>query len=369
MTRPAFHSPQSAFPSGRPVVWIAQGYWVEPIFRGIARYAAEQGWIIDASMRWMRGPVQPPAFRPDGVIVFTGQTPGLEDIVKNLRIPTVDIEDYCDRYGARKVLGDDKAIGRMAARHLAARATVRLAAIVAEKTNPATVARMAGFYAEAAEAGLPALAVKLAALDPVALTRDGPAGIFAGGDSAALEILRRCLDSGVRVPEDLAILGADDSEYVCDLAPVPLSSINMNFEAKGRAAAELLGRLMRGEKPPARPVIIPPLGVTVRTSTRTLRTGHDALDRLVRHLRENAHRHVGVDTLCEECGMPLRTAQHLLKTRLGTSPAALLTRFRLENADRIGRAGNLTREALAKAAGFGGRSALARARSAAARED
>jgi LacI family transcriptional regulator len=358
---PAIHNPHSALPSRRPVIWIAQGYWVEPIFHGIAKVAAERGWIIDASMRWMRGPVQPPTFKPDGVIIFTGVTPGLEDIVKKLGVPTVDIEDYCDRYGAPKVIGDDRATGRMAARHLAACAPSRLVSIVPSKENPVTQARMAGFRAEAAEAGLPAFAVTMADFDPRVLTREGPVGVFAGGDPAALVLLRRCLDAGVRVPEDIAILGADDTEYICDLAPVPLSSINMNFEAKGRAAAELLGTLMLGEKPPAHPIVIPPASVTVRTSTTVLRTGHEALDRLVRHFRENAHRHVGVDTLCEECGLPLRTAQHLLKGRLDTSPIALLTRFRLENVRRIERTGHLKRDAVARAAGFGGRSALARA--------
>ncbi len=352
-------------PNRRPLVWVAQGYWVDPIFQGIAKHAAEQGWVLDASMRWLRGPVRPPMHKPDGVIVFTGDVPGLEEIVRTLKAPTVDIEDYSDRYGAPKVLGDDRAIGRLAARHLASGMPTRLVFLTPSKASPVAQARMAGFRAEAAEAGIPVEGVTLAELDPRALVADGPVALFAGGDPAAMEVLRRCLDAGVRVPEDLSILGADDTPYVCDLAPVPLSSIAMNFEEKGRLAAELLGRLMRGEKAPAKPVIVPPAGITVRTSTAILRTGNETLDRLLRHLRENAHRHVGLDTLCAECGLPLRTAQHLVKVHLNSTPGDELTRFRLLNAERLAHDPRLTRDAIARAAGFGGRAALMRAQKAA----
>lgn len=358
MSRP---SPVAAA-SRRPVVWVAQGYWVDPIFHGIAKYAAEQDWIVDATMRWMRGPVTPPTFKPDGVIVFTGPTPGLEEVVKGLGVPIVDIEDHCDRYGAPKVLGDDRATGRLAARHLAAGAPAKLAMLAPAQDGPVVRRRIEGFREEAAAAGIPAITVKFSELDVERLADEGPVGVFAGGDAAALALLRRCLDAGVRVPEDIAILGADDTDYICDLAPVPISSIDMNFEAKGRAAAELLGKLMRGEPAGKNPVIVGAAGVTVRTSTRTMRTGHGSLDGLIRHFRENSHRHVGVDELCTEYGMPPRTAQHLLRAKLDTTPMALLTTFRLENAGRLGRAGNLKQDAVAKAAGFGGRSALARAK-------
>lgn len=347
--------------SRRPLVWVAQGYWVDPIFRGIAAFAAEHDWVIDAGMRWRRGPITPPSPRPDGVIVFTGDTPGLESVVRSLDAPVVDIENYADRYGAPKVVGDDNAVGRLAARHLADGGPSRLLFLNPSETSPVARERMAGFRAEAAAAGIPVEGVTLDRLDPRALVEKGPVAIFAGGDEAALAVMRLCLDAGVAVPEDVAILGADDTEYICDLAPVALSSVAMDFEEKGRRAAELLDRLMRGETAPERPVIVPPSGITARTSTQVVRTGHPALDRLLRHFRENSHRPVGLGTLCAECGLPLRTAQHLMRARLNSTPAEVLTRLRLRNAERLAKNRRLTRDAVARAAGFGGRAALARA--------
>lgn len=346
----------------RPVVWVAMGYWIDPIFRGVAEYAAEQGWILDGSMSWRRGPIVAPGFKPDGVIAFTGDTPGLEDAVRACAAPIVDLENFCDRYGAPKVIGDDVNVGVLAARHLAAYKPGRLVFCGPPSGgNPASAGREKGFREEAAKAGFRAESIAPAGFDPGKLRRDAPCAVFANGDSLALGLLRKCLDAGVSVPDEIAILGADDTHYVCTLAPVPLSSVNMDFELKGRRAAELLGRLMLGEKAPAKPVVVPPLGVTVRESTRVLRTGHDATDRLIRHLRENSRRHVRVETLCEEADIPLRTAQHMLKTRMGVSPGELLTRFRLENSATLGTLGTLTRDAIAKAAGFGSRSALLRA--------
>lgn len=345
----------------KPVVWVAMGYWVDPIFRGIAAYASEHGWILDASMQWRRGPIVTPAKRPDGVIVFTGDTPGLEEAVRSCGAPIVDIENYRDLYGAPKVIGDDEDIGRKAARHLLPLKPAQLVYAGHTTANPSARLRAKGFVDEAAASGVRAAILSPAEVDFSASRNAGPIAIFANGDELASELMSRALDAGLRVPDDVAILGADDVEHIRALIPVALSSVNMDFEGKGRAAAALLDGLMRGEPVPARPVVSPIRGVMARASTHVLHTGDDRLDRLVRHLRENANRPVKIGTLCEECGMPIRTAQHLLRTKLAVTPAELLTRYRLESAETLKKQGVLKTAAIAKAAGFGSVAAMRRA--------
>lgn len=351
----------------RPVVWVAQAVWVEPIFRGIARYAFEQGWIVDSRMRWP-GAIPPRMEpKPDGVIVFTGERTDLIPVVKSLGVPVVDIETYADHYGAPKVVGDDREVGALAARHLAMSRPAELVAIVEPEAERFVRERLAGFREEALLANIPCRVMTLAEFDPEALARDGPVGVFSGGDIAALEMLRRCLETGVPVPDRIAILGADDTELVCDLAPVPISSVNLNFEEKGRRAAELLHALMRGEPPAPAPVVVPPAGVSVRSSTTRISTGHAELDRVLRHFLENARRPVGVQELCDECGVSLRTVQHLARRLLGRSPMDVLAEYRLEVAERLEASGRYSLDGVAAYAGFGSRTALRRARRAAGR--
>ena len=342
-----------------PLVWVAQSWWVDEIYEGIAKVAAEKGWRLDARMRWHRGSLPPS--HADGVIVFTGDNTPMIDEVKRLAAPTVDIETYADHYGAPKVIGDDTLIGERAALHLGALSPARLVFITPSVSGPVSEGRRSGFLSGAAKLALPVSVMELRQFDPFALTSEGRIAVFAPGDILAAEVIHRCVEAGLRVPEEIAVLGADDSRTVCEHAPVPLSSVNMGFEAKGRAAAELLDRLMRGETPPTRPGIVPPAGITVRASTAVESTGHAELDLLLRHLRENAHRPECLSLLYEECGISERTAQHLFQSKLGKRPLTVLSEIRLDLAARFAADRRLTREAIAKAAGFPSREAMVRA--------
>lgn len=348
--------PATTTPRNRmPLVWVAQGVWFENMFQGISRFAHRHGWRLDASLRFSRGPVSPPATRPDGVIVFTLGTPGLEGAVKRLRdegVPIVDTEAYTDRYGAPRVLGDDAQVGALAARHLAANNPVRLYAAFPFPDSSVSKIRAQSFLREADAAGCPATVLKVGDFDVRDLVREGPAGFYAAGETLALAVLHDCLAAGVRVPEDLAILSGDDFGTVCENAPVPLSAIDLAMEEKGFRAAELLDRLMRGESPPAKLVVVPPAGVIRRESTRIVHSGDERLDDLIRHLKDHCHRRVGLDALCDEFGVPLRTAQHLVKTKLGTTLGKIVREFRLKSAERIESSGEVKKDSVARAVGY-----------------
>ena len=95
-----------------------------------------------------------------------------------------------------------------------------------------------------------------------------PMGLMASNDLNAINVTLALTDAGWRVPEEYAVLGVNDTEVVCELAPVPLSSVNCNYEQQGYEAAALLARLMNGEPAPPAPVVILPKGVTVRRLDR-----------------------------------------------------------------------------------------------------
>jgi len=175
--------------------------------------------------------------------------------------------------------------------------------------------------------------------DPVALAARGRAGLFGGVDPIAVRLIERCVEAGVAVPDRLAFVGADDAPPVCDMARVPLSSVVPGFREKGRAAAEVLATMLAGDPPPPRVTEIRAYRVTERASTRRLDTGHTTLDRLVLHFLTNAHRPVDIAVLCDACGVPKRTATHLIGKRYGLTPLELLDECRLRPGRRAGARG------------------------------
>ena len=74
-----------------------------------------------------------------------------------------------------------------------------------------------------------------------------PCGLFAAFDPQAKLVLDTCLSAGISVPEDLAVIGADDDDMICENTIPTLSSVRSNYEESGYLAAELLDQLMRGK--------------------------------------------------------------------------------------------------------------------------
>ena len=98
-----------------------------------------------------------------------------------------------------------------------------------------------------------------------------PLGVMAVGDGLAITLMRQLLDRGIRIPEDISVVGVDNSELECEAADVPLTSVNTNANQIGYVAAARLDRLMAGERPAPGTVLIPPVAVVARASTDSVR--------------------------------------------------------------------------------------------------
>ena len=190
--------------------------------------------------------------RVRGVLVTPADSTGRSlEALRGRGIPFVLVDRQAPACGECSVAVDDVAGGALALGHLAATGHRSIAYV----SGPADLAqirdRRAGALRAAAEAGLPPEAVvEVAAgrLD-VAAGRDAgarllglsarPTAVFCANDLLALGVLQALYAAGVRVPEDIAIVGYDDIEFAA-AAAVPLTSVRQPAEAMGALAAELL---------------------------------------------------------------------------------------------------------------------------------
>jgi LacI family transcriptional regulator len=97
-----------------------------------------------------------------------------------------------------------------------------------------------------------------------------PVGLMAANDNRARQVLEACRASGLRVPDNVAVIGVDNDEVLCQLSSPLLSSIEQGARRIGHEAAALLDRIMSGEKPRQRRFVIDPVGVVTRRSTDIL---------------------------------------------------------------------------------------------------
>src|SRR5262245_14367956 len=114
-----------------------------------------------------------------------------------------------------------------------------------------------------------------------------PVGVLTSNDVRGLQVLEACRRCGAHVPDEVAVIGVDNDEALCDLAIPPLSSVDVNAMQIGYEAAVLLEKLMNGGRAPKNPIEIAPRGVVTRRSTDVLASEDEAVNRAVSYIREH----------------------------------------------------------------------------------
>ncbi len=287
-------------------------------------------------MRWhSRLPPQP--WSGDGIIAYCGMGHPNAKMLQFLRkatCPVVETQGTRLVPHAGRVMVSNEQIGRVGAEHLLSLNYKHLAFVTFEE-NAMEVPRRLSFQrtVEAAGAHFHNLAFDNLTSEIRALPR--PVGLMATNDLNAINVTLALTDAGWKVPEEYAVLGVDDTEIVCELAPVPLSSVNCNYEQQGYEAAALLSRLMDGEPVPAEPIVIHPKGVTVRRSTDSIALHDIDSARFLRFVRDHYLERHGLRQIAQQLGVSLRKVQTNFQKHMGRSLLDELTLLRVEHSKKL----------------------------------
>ena len=98
-----------------------------------------------------------------------------------------------------------------------------------------------------------------------------PCGIMAADDEIAATAISICRLSGIDVPNDIAIVGVDDNESLCENTVPTLSSVRPDFQHGGKFAARLLARMLRGGHNIQHKAVFGVSGISRRGSTRVFK--------------------------------------------------------------------------------------------------
>lgn len=254
-------------------VGVVLSYLTSPfqvtVLQGIERFLAQAG--LDLTIFSMESPKRRETLlenlshgrRCDGLIAisFTPQDRFLQRF-QRYHIPVV-IADFWDEY-IPSVFVDNEEGGYLATRHLLGLGHTRIGYILDHTEPPNGVGgnepgadRQRGYRRALQEAGIafePRLVVESglhtrergAAAAEVLLNRGEPlTAVFAASDMIALGVMEYARAQGLRIPEDLAVVGFDDIELASFAG---LTTVRQPMQEMGRQAAEIVTRLMRGEK-------------------------------------------------------------------------------------------------------------------------
>ena len=339
------------------VDWLA-----EALFLGFARYAREAHWLVYFGAPYLQASA---SLQPDGAVLYLRK--GDDALLRWARrqpFPILDLGMSQPAWARPKLILDNEAIGRTGARHLLDRGYRRLAFALLEQRWPFD-ARGAAFAATARAAGasidlLPALGLTPLTtrnarlrLRTLAGSARAPLGIMAANDAAAAVLLALCRAEGLRVPEQVAVLGVDNHPVHTALAEVPLSSVDPAFDTWGYEAARLLDRMMSGRTCARAPRLIPPRGVVTRRSTDQIAIEHPGIARALRFVMDHYRERIHVADVATAAAMSRRRVQDAFARHVGHPIHEELVRQRMAEARRLLQATGRTVAEIAGACGFG----------------
>ncbi|PQO44268.1 XylR family transcriptional regulator [Blastopirellula marina] len=326
-------------------VLLALGWYYSEIHRGVARFARDHGWHVTFDF----DEVVPRDWRGDGVITLLGAQEQLWRMLKRFRGPMVDLSESRPDIPLPRLTMDNGAIGRMAAHHFLDRGFRHFAFLhrwelgVSKRRRDAFVDELAkqeldcnvlsweGQRGRRADSRIQRhrwLVRRLADLPK-------PLAVFASRDIEAVEVIEAAMAIDAIIPDEIAVLGVDNTETICDCLQTPLSSIDNNLEQIGYDGAALLDRLMAGETPPTETIYVPPSRVVERRSTDGIAVPHLQVAAALRYLQENAHLPISMLDVVREVDMSRSGLEKAFREHFVRPPMEELRRIRLLRAQEM----------------------------------
>ena len=179
-----------------------------------------------------------------------------------------------------------------------------------------------------------------------------PVGVMGCNDRAAHQVLTACSDEGIVVPDEVAVIGVDNDDVLCELCDPPLSSVNPNARRLGYEMAALLHHLIRGEAPPAEPLLVKPLGVVARESTDVTAVNDREAAAAMRFIRHHACEGIHVSNVCRHVKLSRSTLERRFAAAFGHSSRAEIARVQLVRIKELLTGTDYTLDKIAEMTGF-----------------
>jgi LacI family transcriptional regulator len=344
--------------------------YVRAVLRGVRDYVRRhEGWSIELHPESIRDllSARPPG-SIDGLIAQITRVPNMQLCVDR-GVPTVNYSTSLPDLIVPRACSDDYAAGVMGAEHLLERGFRTLGYIglyddgeaprhhfsrergrgFCDRVRQTPGVRLVTF--DHLEASAPGVGWD-SAMDRWLQDLPKPIGLMAANDVRARHVANRCELHGLRVPEQVAVLGADNDDLECELSAMPLSSVQIDFQRVGYRAAEMLEKLMAGEPLPEREIKVPPLRVVTRTSTDILAIEDELVSGAIRLIRERTSKPLSVDEVADELAVSRRHLERRFKAAVGHAPHDEIRRSHVERAKRLLAETDLPMTDVADASGY-----------------
>ncbi len=333
------------------------------LLRGIADYARNGvRWVFVVRRPDLRGHADQLSEIDFAGVIAQVLDDAMQQQLQDLHVPVVNVHDRNSHSPFPLVRFNNAAIGRAAFEHLHERGLERVA-FAGRSDARYSVARQEAFIDAAHRAGIACATyqatdqstrwlVEMNHLARWLVSLDKPVGVFACDDKYGRDVLEAATHAPVSVPDDVAVVAADDDNLYHGLTTPPLSSVRLPSEAAGKQAAQLLDQMLAGRSAPTEPIELDPIGVRARQSSDILAMADRDVVAAIRYIREHADRPIQVGDVLEAVTISRRSLERRFREQLGRSPQAEIQRVHLQQARQLLAETDLPMPEVARRSGF-----------------
>ena len=287
------------------------------------------------------------SWKGDGVIARIEDL-RMANALEAKRIPVVDIRGRCAPPAIPVVKTDDDEIARLTAEHLLARGLKQFAFCGYEGAEYsahrseafASIIRRAGFPCRIFNAFEPRLSA-IRKQEQYGWSHEQhliewleglpkPIGIMACNDARGHQLLNAARQADIDVPDEVAVVGVDNYELICELAEPPLSSVEQNTHGIASEAVRVLETMLAGRRPPRAPILVKPCRLVTRRSSDGLAVNDLNLNAAMRCIRTRTLAGIGVDDVARTAGLSRRELERRFRASFGRSPGDEMLRTQLQ---------------------------------------
>jgi LacI family transcriptional regulator len=178
-----------------------------------------------------------------------------------------------------------------------------------------------------------------------------PVAVMGHQDAIARLTVNAAVAMGLRVPDDVAVLGVGNNPWASILAAMPISTIELNQDRIAQVAAETLDALLDGGAPPP-PRWVPPVGVITRRSTDITLVQDQLVTDVLAYIRDHCGEGLTVDRVMDRLEVSRRHLEKRMKRAVGITPQIAIFRAQIERAKSMLAESHTPIEAISRACGF-----------------
>lgn len=320
------------------------------LLRGISRFSQLHGpWIFQREMPFwevrQRRALLAQLEQVDGIIMR--ERTGMAEIVA-LGKPTIVSSYLQERPPASAwIVSDHAAMGRLAAEHLLERGFSHFA-FCGYASFFWSRQRCEGFQARLAQAGHAASVYRRPRLSRPdqwraeqqvmadwLISLPKPVAIMTCVDELSQQVVEICKAINLAIPDQVAVIGVDNDEFICALSALQLSSIAIGAEPAGFTAAAMLSALMAGRSVGERTILVQPQCVVTRASTDTLAVADPHLAQAGRFIQEHCQHPLPVEAVARAAGLSRRVLEKRFRTCLRRTIGQEIRRQRTDLIERM----------------------------------